>query len=52
MHHVVDLELFGVGCSMLYISHSNIIEICNYQLRMNLIIVFIYRFLAVPNLYF
>ena len=42
MHHVVDLELFGVGCSMLYISCSNIIEICNYQLRMNLIIHILY----------
>ena len=35
MHHVVDLELFEVGFSMLYISCLNIIEICNYQLPEN-----------------
>ena len=35
MHHVVDLELFEVGFSMLYIPHLNIIEICNYQLHEN-----------------
>ena len=35
MPHVVDLELFKVGFSILYISRLNIIEICNYQLREN-----------------
>ena len=51
MHHVVDLELFEVGFSMLYISRLNIIESCNYQQRENWINVFIYRFIVFSKLY-
>ena len=36
---------------MLYISRLNIIKSCNYQLRENLINVFIYKFIVFLKLY-